>query len=362
MVADLFFEQDHELLGLNYRHGVLRSLAVLTRSLLLRRGPAAPEIASGSSVAVVFFPNELEAIRRAPSSALRVDRILSLDAHALAQVRHTLGLQGLARETARFVAMAWGERGWRCAGRLTYPLLGWLLHRSFEKLLAGKRDVTIITTNMQHPLSIGVARAATATGQASEFYEHATTPRLVFADRGYRHFHVQFEHTGRMLTDQGVSPGRVRVLNPMAAAPRPDGGPIRTAGICVNNLDALESVADITAVLKERGIVLAYRIHDADPRLPQLRRLADQHGARLSNARETRIEAFLQTVDLIVAGNSNVVADAMVAGRRVVYYWAGTAEMFDYYGLVTHHGLPKARDRDSLRTALDALQPVPATA
>lgn len=359
IVSDLFFEQDVEVLATNYQHGVLRCVGVLARSLLFSRAPPGQDvaIASGSSVAVVFFPNEVEAIRHAPAGTPQVDHILRLDLHALSIVRRTLGLAGLATECARFVRLALRAKGRAYLGRLTYPLLGWLLYKTFGALLAGKSGVHVITTNMQHPLSIGVAWAAVDSGQSADFYEHATTPRLVFNDRGYAAYFVQFAHTGRMLVEQGVDPARVHVLRPLdIAAARAVATPIRKVGICVNILDSLESIADVSRVLREKGFAITYRVHDADPRLPQLRRLAAREKAGLSNARESRIDAFLETVDLVIVGNSNVVADALVGGRRVVYFWTGARSMFDYYGLVSHYGVPAADDRASLRAVIDSLQ------
>lgn len=362
IVDDLFFEQEVEVLATNYKHGVLRSVAVLGRSLLFSRAASAGEtsIPSGSSVAVVFFPNEFEAMRAAPAGMPRVDRILRLDLHALSIVRHTLGLRGLAAQSARFLRMALRAKGPGCIGRLTYPLLGWLLYQTFRALLVDKAGVHMVTTNMQHPLSIGVAWAAIDSGQAADFYEHATTPRLVFNDRGYGAYFVQFEHTGRMLVEQGVDPARVHVLQPIAIAAAGVADPIRAVGVCVNILDSLESIADVSAVLREKGLDVTYRVHDADPRLAQLRLLAMREKAGLSNARESRIQAFLETVDLVIVGNSNVIADALVAGRRVVYYWTGAESMLDYYGLVSHYSVPSAHDRESLRSAIDSLQPAAA--
>ena len=75
----------------------------------------------------------------------------------------------------------------------------------------------------------------------------------------------------------------------------------------------------------------------------------------MSDARQSRIEAFLGTVDLIVAGNSNVIADALMAGHPVVYYWSGAHDMFDYYGLVGFYNLPCASSKSSLRAVMTEL-------
>ena len=358
IVEDLFFEQDVDVLAVSYKHGVLRSILVLARSLLFSRKsdrPVDEAIVSGASVAVVFFQNEFQAISNAPAR-VRVDHLLRLDLHALALVRGQLGWLGLWRETVHFARLALTLKGWHRIGRFSYPLLGWLLYRTFQSLLVGKSDVTLITTNMQHPVSLGVVWAAVSMQQATDFYEHATTPRVVARDRGYRNVYVNFEHTRQMLVEQGFGPERVHVLQRIETGPaRPGGSPIRKVGICINFFDSLEAIADITDVLREHSLDVSYRVHDADPRLPQLKRIAERQNAALSDARQSGIGAFLGTVDLIVSGNSNVIADALMAGRRVVYYWSGAPDMFDYYGLVSHYKLPHASSKSSLRAVVGEL-------
>ena len=357
IVADLFFEQDVDILAVSYRHGVVRSVLILLRSLLFSRvrAPRLDEVvSSGSAVAVVFFRNDIQAISKAPAW-VRVDHLLALDLHSLAVVREQLGLFRMGREIVHFARLALALRGWSHIGRLCYPLLGWLLLRTFQSVLVDRTDVALITTNMQHPLSLGVTWAAVTTGHAADFYEHATTPRIVARDRGYREVYVQFEHTRAMLVEEGFDPRHVHALAADSSVIEIERRPVRSVGICINFFDSLESIADITTVLGERGLKVTYRVHDADPRYAELARLAERRGAGISDARTSAIGAFLSTIDLVIAGNSNVLADAVLARRQVIYYWAGRRDMNDYYGLVAHHGLPRADSQDSLRNALDGL-------
>jgi len=355
IVRDLFNEQDVDVLAFSYRHGTLRSILILVRSLFLSRRSAVPlreVIASGASVAVVFFRNEVQAIAKA-TAVMRIDRVLRLDVHSLALVREQLGWLGLCREMLCFTRLALALKGWRCVGRLTYPIFGWLLYRTLQSALAGRSDVTLITTNMQHPLSIGVVWATVSMSQAADFFEHATTPRIVVRDRGYRNVYVNFEHTRHMLVEKGFAAERIHVLQHIETAPAAaDGAPIRRVGLCINFLDSMDAIADITEVLRERALDITYRIHDADPRLEPLKRLAERHHAAVSDARHSTFAAFLDTVDVIVAGNSNVIADALIAGRRAVYYWSGVPELFDYYGLVSHYHVPHATSKSTLRALI----------
>lgn len=364
IVQDLFWEQDVDLLAVNYKHGVLRMLFVLLRSLVFSRRSelcADARVASHKSIAVVFFQNEDHAISNA-REWVEIDHIMRLNARSLTIVREQLGWAEMWRQTLRFVRLAAALKGWRHVGRFTYPLLGWLLYRSFYSLLDGKRDVTVITTNMHHPLSIGVVWAAVCAGQPADFYEHATTPRAFVRDRGYRHVYVNFQHTRHILVNAGFKSDNVHVLQRMHSFPkRTMDHEIRHVGICINFFDSLESIDTITRVLRERGSAVSYRVHDADPRLAQLKRLAAEHATGWSDARQSRIEVFLDTVDLIVAGNSNVIADALMAGRQVIYYWSGAPDMFDYYGLVGYYALPHASDAASLRAVMAQLDRAVAT-
>lgn len=356
ILDDLFFEQDTEVLATNYRHGVLRTLAVLGRTLLFSRAAVQPSIESNTCVAVTFFANEHAAARRTHARLPQIDRVLDLDVHALSLVRQQLGWAALVTESFRFVRAALARKGRRYVGRLTYPLLGWLLYCTVRAMLADKSAVAIVTTNMQHPLSIGVAWAAHYSGQTSVFVEHATTPRLVFKDRGYDRYCVAFPHTRQMLIDRGVPAERVDIFEeePIVRLPsvRVSTG---AAGLCVNILDSLHAISDVAGALSRRGWKVILRVHDADLRLLRLRDLATELGADFDSARSSRIDTFFQRVDLVVAGNSNVVGDAIIAGKSVIYYWSGATEMFDYYGLVGHYRIPSARSGAEFDAVLDEL-------
>jgi hypothetical protein len=358
IIDELFYEQDVEVMSVNYRHGIWRSVAILLRSLVFSRGDVAPisrVLVPGATVGIAFFRNESNAIKQA-AAMVTVDHLLELDLHSLAFVRKALGWRGLVRETLHFTRAAISTRGGRYAGRLTHPLLGWLLYRTFQSLLLGRNDVSLITTNMQHPASVGVAWAAQGTTNHSDFLEHSTTPRIVVRERGYRRVYVNFEHTRNLLIECGFESTSIQVMRSVSLPVLPPGGgTIRKVGICINFFDSLEAIKDVTQVLQDRGIAVAYRIHDADPRLSDLKRLAGERRVSLSDARHSNISAFLKTVDLIIAGNSNVIADALIAGVPPLYYWSGSPDMQDYYGLVSYHRIPNASNKEALARVIDEM-------
>jgi hypothetical protein len=358
IIRDLFFEQEHPALSIGYKHGWLRTFFVIGRAAIFTRrvrGSAADLIMPGQTVAVVFFENELRTVKSAPQ-ALGIDSIVKLDMRALPVIRGELGLARTIGELWHFAQLVIRAKGFSYLRRAGIPAIGWLLYRAFRSILARNAPAAVITTNMIHPTSIGVQWATTAAGQRSVFFEHATTPGLIMKDRGYHSLYVNFGHTRGLMVSKGFDPARIRVLQDISGLTHPL-VPIRvrTVALCINGFDSLQSIGEIADVLEPFGLSVTYRIHDADPRVARISSLAHDRGAAISLARGSAIHDFLKGIDLVITGNSNVIADALIAGKRVVYYWIGDAELFDYYGFVQHYGIPHARSRNALEVEVAAL-------
>jgi len=358
IVQELFVEQEHFALSIQYRHGWLRTAFVLLRSILfsrIERDRTAYSIRSGERVALVIFENERRAIARAPA-ALRVDRVIALEMKSLGIVRARLGTLGAARELLRFLVLVVRIKGFRYLPRSAHPALGWMLYKSFCSVLSDAENSTIVTTNMIHPTSIGIQWAAVASGKRSAFFEHATTPGIIMVDRGYDELHVNFEHTRRLMVSKGFDAARIHVLGSLDARARQRvETPLRNIAICVNSYDTMQSVQDMSDEVERLGARVTYRIHDADSRIKEITAEAERRGFALSFARRLPFQEFLEGMDLVLTGNSNVIADALLAGKAVVYYWAGQDDMFDYYGFVQTYEVPSARSAQSLRSVFATL-------
>jgi hypothetical protein len=355
IVQELFFEQEHDALSIGYRHGLLRTMFVIGRTLFARRGDTlaqARRCFGTERVAVVFFENEARAIQGV-AQHLRVDEVLRLDLRSLGLIRAVLGFSGALAALAEFLLLTARLKGIGYLRRCGVASVGWLLYRAFESMLAAPRPATIITTNMISPTSIGVHWGAIAAGKRTEFFEHATTPGIIMNQRGYHRLYVNFPHTRDLMAERGFSADRIEVLGNVQVAER-RAGPLRLAraALCMNSYDSMQSILDISDVLARRGAQVTYRIHDADPRVRDITALAKQRGFAVSLARQSPIKEILAVVDLVITGNSNVIADALIAGTPVLYYWAGVDDMYDYYGFVKHYALPHARDPQSLEAAL----------
>jgi len=181
------------------------------------------------------------------------------------------------------------------------------------------------------------------------YVEHASTTLTAFKDRGYELLVVDLPHTGALLQSAGVARSRILLLQEgpdLVAAPI--GQPVQVVGVCVNDLDSMDAVNRMVHTLRDLGIRVTLRVHDSDRRITAFRSLANELGLLFSSARESRIEAFLDTVELVIAGNSNVLADALRSGKPAIHYWDGAEETFDYYGLVAHYHIPSARNAAQL--------------
>ena len=351
LVAELFYEQEHPLISGAYKHGFMRTVYSLARALLPRIGlaaPALPAFVPGETVAIAFFENEYQAVLRNQQAA-GISRVIRLDLQNLPIIRQTLGWRGTVRELAYFVGTAIRRRGLGALRTLGMPALGWLLYKALCQHWSGVQRLRVATMNMQHPVSVGVVHAALASGHRTLYVEHASTTLAVFKDRGYEQLVVELPHTRALLESAGVARSRILLLRegPDLVA-TPIQRPVRSVGLCVNDLDSMDAVHRMIQTLCKLGIRVTLRVHDSDRRIDVLRGLAKKFDLLFSSARESRIEAFLGTVDLLIAGNSNVLADALRAGKPAIHYWDGAEDAFDYYGLVAHYRLAFGRNAAQL--------------
>lgn len=343
IINKFFFEQSNPYLGIAYRNGFFRSVFVLLRSLIRpdkKLHDPSIFIKSNYTIAFVFFPNEYFAASK-NKKKLKINRIEFLDVHNLKFITKYLGIKKIAFLSLNFFLRVLKIKGFKYYNRFTYPLLAWLLYNTLIKIMSQVKKLKIITTNMQHPLSLACAQAAVDTGQSSFFCEHATTPRAVVqVNNCYHRYYVNFVHTKNMLVKMGVKKTNIickykyikykthKILRP-----------VKNIGICINDLDKLNSIQNVSHVLLKNGFHLFYRVHDSDSRHDHLQHLADKQGIRFSSAKKTRINEFFKQIDLVVVGNSNVLADALFANIKTIYYWDGDRSLFDYYGIVKSYNL-----------------------
>ncbi len=364
VLCSLFYEIETEDININYKHGILRSVFILLRTLLFSypKENYNVKIQSNKTTAITFFNNEHNAIQNVENK-ISINYHLKLNIQNMFIIRKELGLINLLYELTRFVIFTFDIKGYKYLKKQTYPLLGWLLYKTFVTILSSKNNVRTVTTNMVHPLSLAVFWASISTSHVTDYVEHATTPERVINDRKiiffgheYNNFYVNMPHSKQMLISSNIPKEKIKVLFSVKKKNfnKIDNRIIKV-GICVNVHDSIESISIITSVLRELNFIYSYRLHDADPRISYFISLSKKENVYLSYANKYEIGVYLKKIDLIIAGNSNVIADAILAGKQSIYYWSGSKEMFDYYGLVKSYDLPNAKDYNSLKIAMDHL-------
>lgn len=346
VVNRLIFESTIPPVNNAYRSSLIRSLLTFAfyyvRSRFLRRtGPldlAPPTLCFG------FFKNELaaidDAIRRHPDwhkRTMSLSRMQGIDWKSVFDPALSL-LPAFLRSTR-------DAGGWPALSNFVYPFTGLLLMKYLERQFAhASARPVVLTTNMMHPLSLGVHLAARRAGLTTFFWEHSMTPRFIARDMGYDHYYLRCEHTRRSFMAAGVPASRLALIG--NSGPTPSPAPVPTAfarvGIAVNDLDRMEEIRGVIDMLVAARKQVILRAHDSDRRFGRLQQMASSCNIDFSDASGSSIHQFMTTVDLIIAGNSNVVLDCLMAAMPVIYYWPGDAQLFDYYGIVAAAGCESA--------------------
>jgi hypothetical protein len=358
----LFYELETEEFNISYKHGFFRLVLILLQTLLFssHKENYKVNIKSNKTTAITFFNNEHNAILNF-NNKINIHYHLKLNIHNLFIIRKTLGLKNILYEITRFFIFTFIIKGYKYLRKQTYPLLGWLLYKAFVKILISKKNVRTVTTNMVHPLSLAIFWASIATKHCTDFIEHATTPKIIVKNRNlfffgkeYSKYYVKYHHTRQMLIENNICSLKINTLLPKFNYKY--NKIIKKVGICINVHDSVESISLITSALRELDLIYSYRLHDADPRISYFQKLAVKENIYLSNANNYPIQVFLKNIDLLIAGNSDVLSDAMVAGIQPIYFWIGPKGMYDYYGFLKYYDIPHANSRESLKKVIEKVK------
>ena len=127
---------------------------------------------------------------------------------------------------------------------------------------------------------------------------------------------------------------------------------VNNIGFCINDQDSLEAIEQVTGSLANLGFSVVCRVHDADKRFKLIEKIVLKNGYYIESAKSTGINIFLSKVDLLIAGNSSVISDALEVGVPVIYFWTGDVSLLDYYGLAEFYGVPMVRNAKGLHDIL----------
>lgn len=323
-----------------YRKGLTRSLMTIAYLYLKSRRCSATTNLDPRAVAVCVgaFKNELTAL----DAAIRKNqgwRAVPINLHELKGMDWRQVFKPAPLLLWPFLWRVFRLKGWVAVRTFAYPFVGYLEYLYFRELFSKLSSrPRVVTANLMHPLSVGIHLGARAAGLPTAFWEHAMTPRMIARDMGYDDYYVNCRHTQQSFLDAGVDARRVHMIETDSELmPTPLGDPERLMriGVAVNDLDDLIDVESLVAKLRTLKRTVVLRIHDSDKRFTAWSEMALRHKIDVSNATQTRIADFMLEIDLMIAGNSNVILDCLRKGTRVLYFWQGDPALFDYYGIVT---------------------------
>ena len=356
MLADLFYEANTSALNDGYRVGFLSNAAIAIKALIF--GKNSPIIRLENSqpsenLAVVFFHNEMLAFKRHNSISSKAD-LIQISPNRLGFLVRALGLTTTIKLICEFffiVAKSNREFSFKI---FAHPLLGWLLSNYFYDLFQYESYQAILIFNLVHPSSMAAYIACKSLGIKCEYFEHATTPKVsIRPTLVLSKYTVSHPHSALLIESIVARKSKIRILNVHGNARLPSFPQhIRRIGVCFNSLDDLVSIGSVLSSLKHFEADVVIRLHDADRRIKVISRMVQKYGYHFSRASESDIERFLKGVELLIAGNSNVISDSIHANVPAIYYWVGDKILYDYYGLVNAYHIAAARSPNELVTIL----------
>lgn len=341
LLCELWREASTKYLNAAYRTGLVNNIFIFFRGMLggkTFKNPIPCEITSQDRIAFFVFKNEKDAANKNKNN-LQWNKSIEFNQSSLNFLGQGIGWLKLIRMACSFILKSFKLKGSGILFLFAHPLIAYLVYEYFSEFLRNKKPEVIFVFNLIHPVSVAVAKAAKRRGIRVEYCEHAATTKLMLNNiDDYDKFWVAHHHTKELMIGNGVRQSKIQTTCSRLEAKHIK-EKIKTIGVCINDLDYLNDVLDLALLLNMNGIVAIYRIHDADPRFADLRKKLTKLGHEVESAKSSLISEYLNKIDLVIAGNSNVVGDAIESGTPVLYVWLGDASLKDYYGYVNAYGL-----------------------
>jgi hypothetical protein len=252
----------------------------------------------------------------------------------------------------RILFEASGYRRRSFAYNLDGYLLSYGMYVATRRWLREVRPAAVVSCNHLHVMHRTITKAAQDEGIPTAYLQHAS----VAAQMPPLDFDVALlegEDAASKYSAAGSSTATVYLVG-MAKSdayvnlPKARDG-VKVVGVCTNNLDSMDRARELCVAMRTAfpNTSLLLRPHPSDRRLVEWQRLAAVTGLEFSDAREVHPFRFLSSIDLLIAGDSNIHLEAALMDVLPIYHdFSGTAE--DWYGFLRHGLVEYAKTPDQV--------------
>lgn len=337
----LFFEANNTILSNVYRKGIAWQLLSIfkkfTSTLFAKTGSV--EL-NNNDIAVTFFLNEENAASKY-RKLLNYDINIHINFKNYSFVVAQIGYLKMIVHIGYFFLLNLHNRNWSHFGAISSPLSGYLLYVSWLCLLRRTRPNKIFLFNCVHPSSLAILLACQKNKIDVEYCEHAVTTKLMLENcKKFSKIHVYYPFTKKIMINSGLSEASIYTFFQGSTCKLTECEKISNIGLCLNDLDEIGNYEKLVQALRETRLKVSVRVHDAHPDFKYIEKTFNKLECFVERANEYPIEGFLRNNDVIIAGNSNVLSDAIIDKKPCYYLWTGDDEIYDYYGLVNAYGIP----------------------
>ncbi len=342
IIKELYLESTIEVMNSEYKCGIIKNILISLKMIIAKS--VGEILIEKDTVAIVFFKNELESALRHKKNISEY-QILKLEPHNLKWIIDECGWIKVLGWIKSFIKLSVKEFGVTSLLKFAHPMCGWLIYNYFIFYFKQKKIKEVVVFNLLHPSSLGVYFASLNSKIKIKFCEHAATPRIALNRNLYfDEYFIFHKHTKKLFIDFILKDVNIKILHEDEKKTLNHFNGIKKIGYCINSLDKIDTINLVLSALYDNGFDVICRVHDSDRRFNIIKRMAKLRNFSLESAANSKVDDFFKCIDLVVAGNSNVVGDAVRCNIPIIYYWDGVEDLRDLYGLVDYYNVSNFKD------------------
>lgn len=229
-------------------------------------------------------------------------------------------------------------------------------HRQFMQLLRASGVSRVVLTNDHNLQALALMLAARDLQLPTYYIQHAAVSEA---------FPMHLSHTALLEGQQaldvyqqlGILSRRIHLVG----IPRLDGllgiktytpGAPLTVGLCLKPYYSMELIVALLAAIRKASTVVEVVLRPHPGNTQAFYDTLAGLGVRISNARLERPQVFIQSVDVLLSGESSIILEAALLGVKTLYFDDGVAA-YDLYGFV-RNGITEAVTLPEIPQRLEA--------